>query len=126
MYKSDSSFNVLYTADVEKTHHFFREIGATIEQFESDKVVVRFGSFDLHFILDSTEPCKAYKYISVPQGYGQGIIFYIETKDIAQAKIIIEKAGGITKTNIFENHWGYLELLFEDPNGYKFALYQEK
>lgn len=126
LFKSENSFNVLYTTDVLKTHDFFKALGCQINQLESDKVVVTLGTFSLHFILNTAEPFEAYQYIAIADKYGQGNIFYLETNNIVQAKEVIEQAGGIIKADTFENHWGYLELLFEDPNGYKFALYQEK
>lgn len=125
MFKNDSSFNVLYTTDVHKTYQFFKGLGSTIRQYEEDKVVVSFGTFDLHYILDVTEPAAAYQYITKAP-LGQGIIFYLETTQIQEASKLIVSSGGTVKTSVFENHWGYQELLFEDPNGYKFALFQEK
>lgn len=125
MFKQESSFNVLYTTDVVKTHDFYQKLGLEIKQFETDKVVVSFGSFDLHFILNTTEPFEAYKYIAEPPHYGQGVIFYVETDDIREDQKLISSIGGTIKAEVFKNHWEYEELLFEDPNGYKFALYQE-
>ncbi|MCR4329042.1 MAG: VOC family protein [Candidatus Roizmanbacteria bacterium] len=125
MFKSQSTFNVLYTSDIEKTYDFFKGLGLEIKQHENDKVVVVFGSFDLHFVLSSTEPFEAYKYITETNNYGQGIIFYIETTDIRNAQRLIEERGGVIKAPVFKNNWGCEELLFEDTNGYKFALFQE-
>ena len=48
----------------------------------------------------------------------------MEVESLEQTKQNVEQAGGIIKADVFENHWGYLELLFEDPIGYKFAVYQ--
>ena len=126
MFKKNSSFTVLYTTDVQRTHDFFQKIGGEIKQIESDKVVISLGDFVFHYILNTTEPFEAYRYIATPEKYGQGVIFYLETESIEQTKQTIEQAGGIIKADVFENHWGYLELLFEDPDGYKFAVYQEK
>ena len=124
MFNPTGSFNVLYTMDVEKTAHFFEKLGISLKQHEADKVVVEFGSFALHYILNSTEPFKEYKYIALPEKYGQGVIFYIETTDIEQVAQKISEAGGTLKSSIFENKWNCRELLAEDPNGYKFAFYQ--
>lgn len=124
MFKDNSSFNVLYTSNIAKTYDFYKAIGGIIEKLEEDKVVVKFGSFELHYILDSTEPFEEYKYITIPDNYGQGVIFYIETDNIDQMPNLITKAGGALKSDIFDNKWGCKELLFEDVNGYKFALYQ--
>lgn len=124
MFKTDSSFNVLYTTNIQKTHDFYQKIGAEIKELETDKVVISLGSFDLHIILNTQEPNDLYRYIAEPKHYGQGVIFYIETDDINKAQEIIENAGGTIKVPIFNNHWGCQELLFEDPNGYKFAVYQ--
>lgn len=126
MFKTDSSFNVLYTTDIAKTHAFYVGLGLEIKQLEEDKVVVVFGSFELHFVLASTEPFAEYQYITEPEHYGQGVIFYVETDTIYEAQKRIEELAGVVKALVFENHWGYLEMLFEDPNGYKFALYQAK
>jgi predicted enzyme related to lactoylglutathione lyase len=126
MFKKNSSFNVLYTTNIFRTHNFYEKLGLKIKQYEKDKVVVEFGDFDLHFILNTSEPFEGYKYIANSKDYGQGIIFYIETEDIQKASEMIPKAGGELKSEIFDNLWDCKELLFEDPNGYKFALYQMK
>jgi catechol 2,3-dioxygenase-like lactoylglutathione lyase family enzyme len=110
---------------VNKTHDFYQKLGLEIQQFETDKVVVSFGSFDLHFILNTSEPTEKYRYIAEPTDYGKGAIFYIETDSIEEDQRVIASIGGTIKAEVFKNHWGYDELLFEDPNGYKFALYQE-
>lgn len=125
MFKTDPSFHVLYTTDIETTHGFYKKLGAEIKQLEKDKVVVHFGSFDFHFILNSTEPFEAYKYIAEPGEYGQGVIFYIETDDIRAAQDLVSTSGGKIMAPVFKDLWESEEVLFEDPNGYKFALYQE-
>lgn len=66
MFIPDSSFIVLYTSDVVKTHDFYQAIGATIKELASDKVVVSLGSLDLHFVLNTTEPQASYRYIAQP------------------------------------------------------------
>lgn len=124
MFKSNTSFLVLYSTDINKTHNFYKGLGLEIQEFEKDKVVVQFGSFEFHFVLYTTEPFQAYKYIATPTDYGHGVIFYIETNDIVTDSQLIEQQGGTIKAPIFENHWGCRECLFEDPNGYIFALYQ--
>jgi predicted enzyme related to lactoylglutathione lyase len=125
MFKKNSSFNVLYTTNIDKTHYFYKEIGAEIKELQDDKVVVDIADFELHFILNTKEPIENYQYIAERKNYGQGIIFYIETEDIEKSHDLILKANGIVKMDIFKNLWNCKELLFEDPNGYKFALYQE-
>ena len=124
MFNTKNSFNVLYTADTEKTANFFENLGISLEDKDAEKVVVKFGSFDLHYILYTSEPFEEYMYIAEPNGYGQGVIFYVETTDIESVLIKIKEAGGAIKSSIFENKWGCKELLAEDPNGYKFAFYQ--
>lgn len=126
MFTPDSSFIVLYTTNVTKTHDFYQAIGAQIKELVSDKVVVGLGSLDLHFVLNTSEPQESYRYIAKSGNYEHGVIFYTQVDSIELAKQQILAAGGTIKADIYENHWGSLELLFEDPNGYKFALYQEK
>jgi predicted enzyme related to lactoylglutathione lyase len=124
MFNTKNSFNVLYTANIDKTANFFENLGVSLEERDKEKVVVKFGSFDLHYILNTAEPFQEYMYIATPNGYGQGLIFYIETNNIESALSKIQEAGGAIKSSIFENKWGCKEFLAEDPNGYKFAFYQ--
>lgn len=124
MFKPNASFLVLYTTNVSQTHDFYQKLGCEIKEVADDKVVVKCGDFDLHFILDSTEPQDSYRYIAKPGNYGQGVIFYLETENISVTQQQITDAGGTVKAPVFDNHWGCKELLFEDPNGYKFAVYQ--
>lgn len=119
----DSSFNVLYTDDVLKTREFFDVIGGEIKEFSEEKVVVKIGSFDLHYILASTEPFKEYEYIAEDKNPGQGIIFYIEVDDLNNLYQKLSKNSVSIKSEILENHWSCKEFLCEDPNGYKFAFY---
>ena len=123
MYTNNSSFNVLYTKDIQRTHDFYKNIGAEIRKFESDKVVVGIGDFDLHIILAETEPHESYKYLADSNNSNSGIIFYVEVEDIEKAYELVKNNGGILKTQIFENHWECSEFLFEDFNGFKFAFY---
>ncbi len=124
MFKRDQSFIVLYTKDVDATNNFYTALGGEIKEKADDKVVVGFGGFDLHFILASSEQVAEYKYIADAEHYGAGVIFYIETDDIAAAYAAVATAGGATKSEIYDNHWGSKEFLFEDNNGFKFAVYQ--
>lgn len=123
-YQKNSSFNVLYTKDLVKTKEFYSAIQAEIKQLEDDKVVVGIGDFNLHIILADTEPFEEYKYIADSKEYGSGNIFYIETDNIEETFDLVKKAGGKIQSEIKENHWECRELLFEDPNGYKYAVYE--
>ncbi len=126
MIKQTSPFLVLYTPNIKLTHQFYREIGGDIKELSDDKLVVGFGFLEFHFILNTSEPFEGYRYITIPQSYGQGVIFYLETDNIAEAENKILTSGGTIKAPTFNNLWDCKELLFEDPNGYKFALYQSK
>lgn len=123
MFNPKNSFNVLYTTDVNRTADFFESLGIALVGRDAGKVVLHFGSFDLHYILNTSEPFEEYKYITSGP-YGQGIIFYIETLDIEVVFSKISEVGGTVRSSIFENKWDCKEFLAEDPNGYKFAFYQ--
>jgi predicted lactoylglutathione lyase len=120
MFLKNSSFNVLYTEDIQATHDFYKKIGAEIEKIEDDKVVVTLGDFNLHFILANTEPFKEYEYIAKKNDYGNGVLFYIEVEDIEKLFSFLEDS---TKSSIKPNHWQCREFLLEDNNGYKFVFY---
>lgn len=124
MFKSESSFLVLYTTDIQKTQKFFKLLSVPITESGADKVVVTFGGFELHYILNTSEPFSDYLYIAEAKNYGQGAIFYIETENLEDTRNLIEQAGGTIISDIFDNKWNCKELLIEDPNGYKFAFYQ--
>ena len=122
MYQKENSFIVLYAKDIDRTRLFYEGLGFTPQEQTSEKLVVVFGSFELHFVLASSEPSSDYRYITEPP-YGQGAIFYIESDDIEASHDQVKSLGGLLKTDVFQNHWGSKEFLFEDPNGYKFAIY---
>jgi predicted enzyme related to lactoylglutathione lyase len=119
-----SSFNVLYTRKLKETGRFYKSIGSEIKESTKDKVVVGIGDFDLHFILGSREPFGEYKYIAESNEYGNGNIFYLESDSLEEDFNRIKDAGGVIKSEIFNNLWSCKEFLFEDPNGYKFAVYE--
>lgn len=124
MFIPNSTFHVLYTSNIKSTHDFYKNIGAEIKEFAEDKVVVQLAEFSFHFILDSSEPFDEYKYIAQDNDFGNGIIFYIEVNNIQELYNLLTGLKAIIKTEIFDNKWDAKELLFEDPNGYKFAVYQ--
>lgn len=123
MFTKDSSFNVLYTKDLQRTHDFYKNIGAEIREFDSSKVVVGIGDFDLHIVLSKTEPHPSFKYLANSDNSNSGVIFYIEVEDIDKAFELVKENGALIKTEVFNNHWGCKEFLFEDCNGVKFAFY---
>ncbi len=124
MFIKDSSFHVLYTYNLQATHNFYKSLGTEIKQVEDDKVVVQMGDYSLHFILYSTEPFEEYKYITLKNDYGNGVLFYTEVENLEDAVEKVKQAGGTIKSQIMDNHWGCKEFLFEDPNGYKFSFYK--
>ena len=124
MFSPDSSFVVLYSTDIARTRGFFEKLGVIPTEFTDEKCVVSIGSLELHYILNTSEPFEAYKYIARPGGFGQGAVFYIETTDIDALPQLVVQAGGTLKSEIFENQWECRELLVEDPEGFKFAFYE--
>jgi len=119
-----SSFNVLYTKDLLKTENFYNLIGAELLKSENHTTTVNIGDFSLHFVKSDSEPFEEYRFIANQESYGSGNIFYIEVSEIEEFLVLVQKAGGIIKSQIKDNHWECREFLFEDPNGYKFAAYQ--
>lgn len=124
MIVKDSAFHVLYTDSITKTHDFFQKLGVEIKKVEDDKVVVELGDYDLHFILNTSEPFREYAYVAEKKDYGNGILFYTEVENIEDAFEKVKSAGGNIKSDIKPNHWECREFMFEDPNGYKFVFYQ--
>ena len=53
------------------------------------------------------------------------LFFYIKATDIDLVARKVTEAGGVLKSEVFDNKWNARELLVEDPNGYKFAFYQK-
>lgn len=124
MIQQNSEFNVLYISDVEATKSFYEKLGASIKQIETDKVVVGLSNFDLHFILETTEPFAEYQYITERNGRGQGALFYVGVDSIEDFFQELINKGLKTVTPIIPNHWDSKEFLIEDPDGYKLVFYQ--
>ncbi len=126
MFKYNSSFIVAYAKDVQKTHAFYKQLGAEIIKLENDKVVVKIGDYEIHFVKDTAEPWDEYKYIANLQNPGNGMILYLEVNSIQESLETVKNAEGKIVTAIKENWWDGIEFLFEDPNGFKFVFYQMK
>ena len=77
---NDSSFNVLYISSVEKTYDFYKELGAKILEKHQDKVVVKLGDFNFHFIKDSSEPFDEYLHATRKEGRGKAAYFILMLK----------------------------------------------
>jgi len=124
MFVQGGSFFVLYSLDIVKTHNFWKELDCKILEIEQEKLVVSVCDFELHYIYSESEQVEKYKYITLNKtNYGNGVIFYLQTENLEIAKEKIIKAGGNLKSEIFVNHWGGEELLFEEPSGFKFVAY---
>lgn len=124
MVKKESSFLVSYIKDVRQTHDFYKSIGAEIIELKDDKVVLKIGDFEIHFVKDKTEPWDEYKYIANLKNPGNGIIYYIEVNNLEESLKLVSNAGGKIISDIRENWWDGKEFLFEDVNGYKLVFYQ--
>lgn len=124
MILQDSAFHVLYTKKIIETKNFYENLGATIVEFEKEKLVVNLAGFDLHFILASSEPFSEYHYVADSNSYGDGVLFYFAVSNIQEFYKQIESSNSIIKSVIKKNHWQAQEFLFEDPNGYKLVAYQ--
>jgi predicted enzyme related to lactoylglutathione lyase len=123
MFESISSFMVLYTENVLATKDFYTKIGAEINEFEEDKVVVILADYNLHFVKATSEPFAEYEYVT-KKPYGLGVLLYIGSEDLEDAQTQIKNAGSSKMTEIKENEWDSREFLFEDNNGYKFVVYE--
>lgn len=124
-YKNNSSFNVLYTGDIKMTHDFYVAIGAHIDELTDSKVVVRIGGFDLHFVLDTSEPIDVCKPFAEALPRGQGIVFYVEVTEIEQLFAQLEKTSSAIVHPIEARPWGQKEFMCDDPNGYRFGFFEE-
>jgi catechol-2,3-dioxygenase len=124
MFTDNSSFMVLYTNDLENTRKFYDLIKVRLIEEEENKLVYRLGDYELHFILSSSEAIEAYKYSS--KGIlGQGALMYVGSSNIVKTRELILKSSPSKVTEIVDNHWESKEFLFEDPNGYKFVVYED-
>lgn len=124
MFTDNSSFTVLYTNDLEKTRNFYDQIKVRLIEEEESKLVYRLGDYELHFILSSSEAIESYRYSS-NGNLGQGILMYVGSSNIVKSRDSIMNARPLNITEIVQNHWESKEFLFEDPNGYKFVVYED-
>ena len=124
MYTDNSSFMVLYTNDLEKTRNFYDFIKVRLIEEEESKLVYRLGDYELHFILSYSEIIESYRYTS-KGNLGQGILMYVGSSNIVKTRELILRTNPKNITEIVPNHWESKEFLFEDPNGYKFVVYED-
>jgi predicted enzyme related to lactoylglutathione lyase len=124
MFTDNSSFIVLYTDSLENTREFYDKLKIRLIEEEENKLVYRIGDYELHFILSSSEVFENYKYVS-NNPLGQGILMYIGSSELEKTFDVIQSSKPNNMTPIAANHWESREFLFEDPNGYKFAVYED-
>lgn len=124
MFNKNSSFIVVYIKDVANTADFYKVIGAKITQQQADKVVVKLGDHEIHFVQETTEPFAEYQYATKPEGRGQGILFYVETDEIDALHKKLTESKQPVKSPVKENMWQGKEFLVEDPDGIKIVVYQ--
>jgi|688.fasta_scaffold385108_2 hypothetical protein len=122
--KTDSAFLVLYSDNISKTYDFYFKLGAVIEQIENDKCVVNLCGHSLHIINSESEPFPEYFSLTLSKSRGQCVLFYFEVDDIVTFMETVKNVGGEVITSIKENHWGAIECLFKDPNGYNLIAYE--
>ncbi len=121
---SSLPFSVLYISNVNETYDFWSKLGFEILKKEVDKVVVNISGFELHYILDSTEPFKEYLFNTVKENRSRGAILYFEIELIESFYEKVKSLNPKILTKIKENLWDGLEFLFSDPDGYLFAAYK--
>ncbi len=116
-------FSVFYCESVENTYSFWKSLDFNILNKEEDKIVVGFSDFEIHYILDSTEPFKEYQFATRKEGRGNGVLIYFEIGQIEEFKNKVGKLKTEVITDIKENHWGGREFMFSDPDGFLFVAY---
>jgi hypothetical protein len=124
MFTDNSTFIVLFTADLLSTKKFYNSINADLIEEEDNKIVFRVGSNELHFIDSNGSNNLDYNYNNSGQ-LGQGILIYVGTNNIKKTFELITKSKPKNITKIVVNDWESKEFLFEDNNGYKFVCYED-
>jgi hypothetical protein len=124
MFTDNSTFIVLYTSDLISTKIFYNSIKADLVEEETNKIVFRVGSNELHFINSYGSSNLNYDYNNSGQ-LGQGILIYVGTNNIKKTFELIAKSNPKNITKIVVNDWESKEFLFEDNNGYKFVCYED-
>lgn len=122
MIQKDASFIVLYSSKIPETKTFFESLSCEIIEYEPEKCVVRFGSHELHYV--TSEPIKAYAFISDQQSESKGLILYAEVDSLVGLPETVVQNGGSLLSEVVTTPWDTQEFLFNDPNGYHFVLYQ--
>ncbi len=130
MIANESSFLVLYCDNTLSTKDFYTKIGAIITEYEDNKkCVVNLGGNSLHFIHTSNEPFDEYKPFTKKSSdhsvRGQGILIYLEVKNISEFYNLVKSLSARIYTEIKDNHWDYKEFAFSDPNGITLVAYGE-
>jgi len=124
MIKKQDSFVVLYSQNILKTVSFFRNIEATIIEESSEKCVIGFGGFELHYVV--SEPMAPYQFIRNTATSSKGLILYVAVDDISFYRSTILKSEGHVLSEMVETPWNTKEFLFNDPDGYHFVMYKEE
>lgn len=125
MFTDGSIFQVLYSNNLEGTKEFYNRFGVDCIEEEEYKLVYKISDYELHYISPEGESNEGYKY-NAKGGLGIGSMFYVGSMNIELVHKKLSLFSTYNLTSIVDNHWGSKEFLFEDPNGYKFVVYEDE
>ena len=124
MFTENSSFITLYVKSLELTINFYKLLRLKPIEQDTNKVVFRIGDYELHFVSFNSLSEEDYEYNS-EGSFGIGALLYIGSRNIEKTHSLIIKANPLKVTQIKPNDWESKEFLFEDPNGYKFVVFED-
>ena len=87
-------------------------------------MVIDLNGYELHYVLESTEPFEEYFFATNKNNRGMGSLIYFNTDDINELHSEATKLSPNKITNVKENLWEGREFLFSDPDGYLFVAYK--
>jgi hypothetical protein len=123
MIKLNTFFSVNYISNVGETIEFWKSLGVKIIEHTQDKVVIDLGNFQIHYILETTEPFAEYQFATDTNGRGRGVLYYFEAEDLGGFYDKVKSLSPKHLTPLKNNHWDGREFLFSDPDGYLFVAY---
>ncbi|MGL4758630.1 MAG: hypothetical protein ACRCXZ_04805 [Patescibacteria group bacterium] len=124
MFTDGSVFNVLYTNKLQETKEFLRLLNIKPIEEEEDKLVYRLGDLEIHYLESSSESNQEYHY-NANGVYGIGSFFYIGCNKFLEFYSQLKDLENVKISSIKPNNWETKEFMFEDPNGYKFVIYED-
>ncbi len=116
---------VFYVNDLEKTSKFYKSLGFTTVEQDSDHLLIRLNWFWLNFQPASKEEKREFQKEANAKTKGAGLYIHIKVDNVDDFYKDMLKKRLAPSSEPRDWPWGNREFVIRDPDGYKLVFFQK-